>query len=265
MIRRSIFPLIICLITLFASCKKESPNNFECEIQGVANIDARVGDTKALNLTIARTQGASENVTLSLKNVPSGISYAFETNEGNSNFATTLYISISNTVKMGIHSITVEAQSENFRKTVDFNLTIDDHISMTMKVYDESKWTTEHPVGELVIGATINLFKDSLSFANQTPYYSTITDSSGMANFYHLQPMTYIFTVEKGDLSNIVAKKEVNNKLIGFATINIDKNGQLQYRDQNGDGKISEVDRSAYDRLVVYDNVVSQRIVWIGK
>lgn len=261
MLRKSVIPLMISLITFLASCKKELDNTFECEIQGVENLYAKVGDTKVLNLKVSKIHGTNENVTLSLKNVPYGVSYVFETNNSTPDYNTTLSISVGNVVKMGNHVITIEALSENSKTTVDFNLTVDDHVMMTMKVYDASKWTYDNPAGEIAIGATVNLYKDSLSFATKVPYYSAITDSDGIANFYHLSASPYLFTVEKGELSNIVQK---NNNSLGFATANIDKYGQLEYRDQNGDGKITEADRTPYDILIVYDNIFSERIAWIG-
>jgi hypothetical protein len=252
------------LFVILISCKKEQNNTFECDIQGLENIDAKVGDTKILNLKIFKVQGLAEKVTLSLKNVPNGISYNFEFEASTPDYNTTLSISVGNIVKLGNHVITLEASSENFKKTIDFNLTVDDHVMMTMKVYDASKWTHDSPTGEIAIGATVHLYKDSLSFVNKTPYYTAATDSSGIANFYHLEAYQYLFTVEKDELSNIVLKKQIDNKLLGFATSNINKYGQLEYRDQNGDGKITEADRTPYDILIVYDNILSQRVVWIG-
>jgi hypothetical protein len=265
MLRKEGLPMLFCLmIVAFVSCKKETDNRFDCEIQGIENIDAKVGDTKILDITVAKIQGAPENVILSLKNVPTGVSYSFETNQGTPNYTTTLTISVANTVKMGTHVMTFEAKSENLDKTFDFNLTINDSITMVMKVYDGSKWAPDKPVGELADSAIVQLYKDSISFARQIPYYSTITDVNGIANFYHLQPGTYFFTVEKLGLSNIASKKTVGGRLMGFATTNIDKYGQLQYRDQDGDGKITDADRVQYDMLILYDKFESGRIVWIG-
>ncbi|HEY4787174.1 MAG TPA: hypothetical protein VIH57_14045, partial [Bacteroidales bacterium] len=197
--------------------------------------------------------------------VPAGVSYFFETNQGMPNYSTTLTISVANTVKLGTHVITLQATSENSVKSIDFNLDINDTISMIMKVYDATKWDYEMPVGELADSAVVTLYKDSVSFAMQQPCYSTITDSAGIANFYHLQPGSYLFTVQKGALSNIASKKLIKGQFMGFATINIDKYGQLMYRDQNGDGIINDADRVLYDMFIMYTPAESERIVWIGQ
>ena len=265
MITRLSILLVFSTLIFFSSCKKEHDTSFDCEIKGVNNIYARVGDVKELNVSVVNTQGIPENVELSLSNVPKGVSYAFETSKGTPNFSTVLTISMSNEVKLGKHIMTLEAKSKNLLKSIDFEVNINDSISMTMKVYDATRWTYDSPAGELCDSAIIKLYKDSVSFARNSPFYIVATDQNGIANFYHLLPGSYLFTAEKGAISNIASRKSINGKMFGFATTNIDKYGQLQYRDQNGDGKITELDRVAYDMLITYESYFSDRIVWIGQ
>jgi hypothetical protein len=253
------------VLTYLVSCKKENNNSFDCNINGVESMNAKVGDAKILNITISKTRGIPENVELLLNNVPQGVVYAFETQQGVPNFATTLTIVVTNEIKLGNYSMTLEAKSENFTKSIDFNLSVTDSITMQMKVYDATQWTLDSPAGELCDSAVINLYKDSVSFAQHNPFYTTLTDENGMANFYHVPAGTYLFTADKGPLSNIVSKTLINSKLMGFATANIDKYGQLQYRDENGDGKINDLDRVQNDMLIIYQDFYSDRIVWIGQ
>ena len=264
MIRKYTFLIIFSLVVIFTSCKKEYNNSFDCDIKGISNIDAKVGDSKILNISVSNIQGSPENVELSLKNVPQGISYFFETSQGKPNFVTTLTITVTNEVKLGKHPITLEVKSDNLLKSTNFDLVVNDSVSMTMKVYDGTQWTLDSPAGELCDSATVKLYKDSVSFSKNKPFYTTFTDKNGLANFYHLAPGSYFFTVEKGSLSNILMKKQINGKLCGFSTTNIDKYGKFQYRDQNGDGKITDLDRVQYDMLILYEDFFSERIVWIG-
>jgi hypothetical protein len=264
MIKKLPILLISLQIVFFAACKKDHDNSFDCEITGVSNINAKVGDNKVVHVSIENTQGVPENVELSLQNVPRGISYYFETSKGTPNFTTVLTISMNNEVKLGKHTMTLEAKSKNLLKSVDFEVDINDSICMTMKVYDATKWSYDAPAGELSDSAIIKLYKDSLSFVKKLPFYTTSTDKNGLANFYHLAPGTYLFTAEKGNSSNIVSRKSISGIFVGFATTNIDKYGQLQYRDQNGDGKITDLDRVLYDMVITYESFFSERVVWIG-
>ena len=265
MIKSRFFLLSLSLTLLFFSCKKEQDSNFDCQIEGVGNIDAKVGDSRILNISVSKTQGPPENLVLSLKNVPQGVTYSFETSQGTPNFVTTLTISVNNEIKLGKHLMTLEAKSENMLKSINFDITVNDSITMTIKVYDGTKWNLDSPAGELCDLAVVKLYKDISSFVSGSPFYTTITDENGLANFYHVMPGFYFFTVEKGALSNIVSKKVVDGKIMGFATTNIDKYGQLQFRDENGDGKITDVDRVQYDRLILYEDFFSERVVWIGQ
>lgn len=265
MMKSRILLLSLMGMTCLISCKKENNNSFECSIQGIDNIDARVGDSRVLNITVSKKQGPSENVELSLKNVPQGVVYAFETPQGTPNFTTTLTISVTNEIKLGNHMLTLEAKSKNSLQSVDFELSVNDSITMQMKVYDATQWTLDSPAGQLCDSAVVKLYKDSTSFAQSDPFYTTLTDSFGVANFYHVPAGTYFFTVNKGNLSNIMYKTLINGQLMGFATANIDKYGQIQFRDENGDGKIDSMDRVPYDMLIIYNDFYSDRIVWISQ
>ena len=92
-------------------------------------------------------------------------------------------------------------------------------------------------------------------------------------------PRNYLFTVEKGSLSNIAEKISVDGQLKGFVTTGIFQTkdevynssqlkaqiGQLRYRDLNADGKITDADRTMYDMVMIYDRLLSEKVIWIGQ
>lgn len=264
-IKYSVFLGFLLMISCLFSCKKEVETKFEFAVSGVTDIYARVGDTKGLSINVSKLQGTPENVHLFLLNVPRGVAVSFENTTGSPNFSTTLSVIINNDVKLGKYPLTLVAQSTYSQKKLDFVLTVSDTVIMAMKVYDATQISSYTPAGLLCDSAEISLYKDETSFALHTPYYKTYTDSTGTANIYNIPSGAYLFTINKGNLSNIVSKVVIDNTIKGFATANLDSYGQLLYRDQNGDGKIDDLDRVEYDKLIIYDNSHPNRTVWISK
>jgi hypothetical protein len=182
-------------------------------------------------------------------------------------------------MKMGNYRLTLEVTSASRTKSIVFNLLVDDQISMIMLVYDATQWTPDRPTGELTTDATINVYTDEAAFLSKTPSYTSITDKNGKAYFYHMLPRNYLFTVEKGSLSNIAEKISVDGQLKGFVTTGIFQTkdevynssqlkaqiGQLRYRDLNADGKITDADRTMYDMVMIYDRLLSEKVIWIGQ
>jgi hypothetical protein len=256
--------LLLALSCLF-SCKKEVENKFDFAVDGVADISARVGDTKGLSINVSKLEGTPENVHLFLLNVPRGVAVSFENTNGSPDFSTTLSIIINNDIKLGKYPLTLVAQSAYSQKKLDFTLTVSDTVIMAMKVYDATQISAYTPAGWLCDSAEITLYKDETSFYQHIPFYRTSTDSTGVANIYNIPSGPYLFTVNKGSLNNIVSKVLIDNTLKGYATANVDSYGQLLFRDQNGDGKIDDLDRVEYDKLIIYDNSHPNRTVWISR
>jgi hypothetical protein len=273
-----ILPLFLICFLLFLSCKKESAD-VKYDIKGVQNLVINRCETKEMAVSIVQTQGTAEQVTLSLEGMPSGAVAAIETQQSLANFTTPISFIISDSTKMGDYVVTLSATSASCIQTVTFKLSVQDQLSMILKVYDGTQWTSDLPAGESAPGAKVKLYKDEPSLLMKTPAYTVITDSIGKAYFYHVVEGDYLFTVEKGDLSNIVGKSDINGVLKGFVTTGIFQTkseiissaqpqaliGQLRYRDLNTDNKINDADRTMYDRVMVYKSMVTEKIIWIGK
>ena len=180
---------------------------------------------------------------------------------------------------MGEYEITLEATSASAVKTIVFKIEVTDQLSMIFAVYDASKWTADLRAGAEADGAIIKLYTDSVAFTAKQPSFTATADSAGRAYFYHVPAGNYLFTVEKDNLSNIAEKTLVGGVQKGFVTTGIFQNnteifnssqpnaqlGQLRYRDQNGDNKITDADRRCYDMVMLYDGIVANKIIWIGK
>jgi len=256
--------IIVLFLILAFGCRKES-DNFDYKVDGLSDLSFRVDETKEVTLTISSDKGQAETVVLSVAGLPRGVLCTFETPQVKPGFSTNMSITVTNLVKLGTYTLKLLSTSETTSKETDFSISIDDEISMTMMVYDASKSTSDHPAGEVGGDATIKLYTNAETFSKQQPYYTTMTDSIGFANFYHLPSGPYLFTVEKGDASNISSKKSIDGLLKGFINVNVDKFGTMLYRDLNGDGKISDADRAQYDRMVLYTGVVTEKYIWMSK
>jgi hypothetical protein len=271
---------LIVFTSVLASCKKEEVSGeFDFEINGLGNIDANIGESKMVNLEVFATNGNPENVILALEDVPEGIIYSFENIEGIPNYYTTLAFTVTKQAKVGSYQVALRAIAGEKVKKYTFDLSVDGSLSMAMVVYDGSNWTSELNYGVLAEHATVKLFIDEASFAANTPFYTVETNSDGRAYFYKLNPGNYLFTVEKGSLSNIIKKQLVDGKMEGFATTGIfrytseikvssqpqAKIGDLRCRDIDGDWLLTENDRVSNDVLSIYKDVLSEKIIWIGE
>ncbi len=270
-----IFTISLCL----NSCKKDSLELFDYNIQGINNLKSNIGEIKVIDLSIERIKGSQEEVILSLSNVPKGVTYVFDIDKGKPDYKTTLTLKIKQGAVLGNYSLNIEAISSTTKKSFPFELLIDDQLSLSISVYDATKWNSELPWGLLTDSATISLYKSEADFLINKPAYSEKSNEEGKALFYRMIPGNYLFVVEKGELSNIVEKKDSEGKKKGFVTAGIFKTkteiynssqphaqpGNLKYRDQNADGKITDDDRVLYDELSVYVNVLNEKVTWIGK
>jgi hypothetical protein len=272
--KQTLTPLILLLMLVLFSCKKES-QFFDYKIDGIVNLSTNRGETKTIDVAVKATEGTPEKVTLALKDVPDGITAAIETRQGLPNFTTPISFIISQNTVMGEYDITLEATSASTVKTVVFKISVTDQLSMIFAVYDATQNTPDLTVGEVASGAVVKLFLDAAAFSAKTSAFTAKADSAGRALFYHVPAGNYLFTVEKDNLSNIVEKTSMG----GFVTTGIFQNqseilnsaqptaqiGQIRYRDQNFDDKITDADRRLYDMVMHYDGIVTNKIIWIGK
>ncbi len=280
MTKRFFLPLFIFSIVIFVSCNKENNDEtFDYKIEGLDNLKVIPGGTLITNLTVEQTQGNAEDVSLKLDSIPEGVISSLETPYGTATFVTALSLSVPKQMKMGNYRLTLKITSPSRTKSIVFNLLVDDQISMVMLVYDATQWTPDRPTGELTPDATVNVYANEAAFLSKTPSYTSITDKNGKAYLYHMLPGNYLFTVEKGSLSNIAEKISIDGQLKGFATTGIFQTkdevynssqlkaqiGQLRYRDLNADDKITDADRTMYDMVMVYDRLLSEKVIWIGQ
>lgn len=260
MFKNKIIVVLVFIVFFLAfSCKKEAEDH-DIYISGITHLDTKVYDTVVLNLRIS---GKAEKISLSLKNVPKGVSYSFSPSQGSNDFSTSLVLIVTDKVVLGDYKIQCIAASGNNSGEVGFNLAIIDELSMVMTVYNASGISIEEPNCPRATDATIKLYSDSASVQNGSYLRSTATDSTGVVKFYHLKPGMYYFLVESGDLSNITQKKDISGIKTGFATVRIERS-RLVCRDQNGDGELTDADRVMADILVLYENIVSERIIYIS-
>ena len=270
-----IFAISFCL----NSCRKDSLELFDYNIQGITSVKSNIGEIKVIELSIEHTKGSQEEVILSLTNVPKGVTYVFDIDNGKPDYRTKLTLNITRNAALGIHTLVIEAISSTKNKSFPIELIIDDELSLSVSVYDATKWKSELPWGLLTDSATISLYNSEADFLINNPAYSAKSNDEGKALFYRMIPGNYLFVVEKGELSNIVEKKASLGKKMGFVTAGIFKTktevynssqphaqpGNLKYRDQNTDGKITDLDRVLYDELSIYENVLNTKVTWIGK
>lgn len=271
--------MIFAVSLLLNSCRKDNLELFDYNIQGIDNLKSNIGETKVIDLNIITTKGSPEEVVLSLKNAPKGVTYVFDIDKGKPDYKTTLTLNITHDAALGNYSLIVEAISPSTKKSFPLELLIDDQLSLSISVYNATKWNSEQRWGVLTDSATISLYKSAADFLNNNPTYSEKSNSEGKALFYRMIPGNYLFVVEKGELSNITEKKTIEGKIKGFVTAGIfitktevynssqpkAQPGNLKYRDQNADGKITDADRVLYDELSVYESVLNEKVIWIGK
>src|ERR1035437_4640436 len=262
MARKIIIAVLLGFGVLLTSCQKDNQQDSEIVVQGLSNVESRVGDTKTISLSVIKAHGNQDSIKFSMNNLPDGVKCKFSPGEDKQKSDVTLSLMVTTQVKLGKYAITLDAALGTQKKSMPFELNVVDTLSMTMTIYDATAYEPNSPYGKQADNATIKLYTDACNFFSDLPFYTVNTDDHGNANFYHLQRGNYLFIVEKGDLSNIVNKQMIDGNLKGFETCGIFQNnteirngaqpcaqiGQLMYRDQNNDGKITDADRVPYDR-----------------
>jgi hypothetical protein len=268
---------VILTINILAGCKKETSGEFDFEVKGMESLNVTIGESKAIDLEVVTTNGDPQKVVLSLTGVPEGILYSFENVEGMPDYYSSLGLAVTKHAQVGTYKVSLQAIAGDKVKTVEFEMVIDGTLSMSITVYNATNWAPELNYGTLTDSAKVKLYPDEAAFVAHHPSDSAYTKPDGKAYFYKLQPGNYLFTVEKGSLSNIVNKKMVNGVLKGFATTGIFRYsyeidasaqpnasvGDLRYRDVTDDWHISDADRVCYDVLSIYKDVLSEKVVWI--
>ena len=120
-----------------------------------------------------------------------------------------------------------------------------------VKVYSTLTWNSTTNKMDTVAGATVNLVSDSATV-------SAVTDNKGIATFSGVKEKGYSLVASKGNLSNLINKTTINNKVVGNLIIGVytsqtDIESSAQYSnaivggiklaDVNGDGIINDKDK----------------------
>ncbi|SEM95128.1 Uncaracterized surface protein containing fasciclin (FAS1) repeats [bacterium A37T11] len=102
--------------------------------------------------------------------------------------------------------------------------------TLTVNVYDATKWATNKPKGELLEGATVDVYLSTDDFSAGHVAYTAQTDASGKAVFNRFFPGTYYLVGHKEGirvLSSIFDKKTGSDgKLIGLGAESLIQNEQ---------------------------------------
>lgn len=271
--------IITILFSLFYSCKKEDGQDvFNFSVSGIDKIEARVDETITIRLLVTSNDIVPENVYLSLEDVPEGISYTFDKVVGTPEYASTLVLHISRNVEGGTHKLRLIGSSSKMVKNFPVVITIDKSLSAVFTVYNSTTYNPENMSSNLLDSALVKLYNDHSSFVGGIPDYKAYTDKSGKARFHKLPAGNYLYTIEKGNLTNIVQKQSVNGVLKGFIVAGLfrttqeiinssqpkAKVGDLKYRDVNADNKIDALDLGQYDNLSIYEGELNEKVIWLG-
>lgn len=272
--------VLLCAIFFIVSCRKDDgPDTFDFTVSGIEKIEARVEETRTIRLLITCNKIAPENVFLTIEDVPSGITYTLDQASGVPEFAATLVIKISRSVTGGAHTMRLIATSGNLLKVFPIDINIDKSLSAVFTVYNATTYNPENMSSNLVDSALVKLYKSHETFVTGVPDYKEYTDKSGKARFYKLPAGKYLFTIEKGNLTNVVQKQMVDGAVKGYVVAGLFRTmqeiinsaqpkalpGDLKFRDLNADNKIDALDLGQYDNLSIYEGELNEKVIWIGE
>src|SRR6201991_2656807 len=125
-------------------------------------------------------------------------------------------------------------------------------------VWDATQWSASKPKGDLATGAGVALYTSQADYASGVKAsYSVVTDNNGVATFSGVRPGAYYVVASKGPVNNVfnVYNETLNNAYFGYAADNdIDNNGNIKWKDLNGDGIVNTQDMGAVPALTVQAN-----------
>lgn len=122
---------------------------------------------------------------------------------------------------------------------------------LKVKVYNTATWNSATNKLDTVAGVVVNLISDSATV-------SAVTDNYGLATFSGVKEKEYYIVATKGDLSNLINKTTLNNKILGNLIIGVYSSqadimssaansnavvGGPKLADVNGDGRINDNDK----------------------
>lgn len=276
-VKRVLFFLLI--IPLVFSCKKDDdPEVFDFTISGLERIEAKVEETRTIRLLITCNDVSPENVYLSLEDVPAGMTYSFDQVVGLPEFAANLEIKIARNVSGGLHTLKLIGSSHTVIKEFTIEINIDKSLSAAFTVYNAVGYDPDVMSSNLLDSALVKLYANEADFLADTASYKAYT-KQGKAYFYKLPVGNYLFTIEKGTLSNVIQKRDVGGVMKGFVVAGVFRTmaevlssaqpkarpGDLKFRDLNSDNKIDDNDLGQYDNLSIYFEEVNEKVIWVGE
>lgn len=271
---------LLFFIVINVSCgKDEPPDVFDFDISDVPQIDARIEETRTIQLLVTCNKISPENVYLTIEDIPAGITCSFDKTEGVPEYAANLEIKIARSVAGGVHKLRLIGSSRSIIKEVPIEITIDKSLSAVFTFYNATTYNPENVSSNLLDSALVKLYRSVAAFDSAVPSYKEYTKEDGKAYFYKLPAATYLFTVEKGDLSNVIQKQNVDGVIKGYIVAGMfrtqqeiinsaqssAKIGDLKFRDINADNKINSLDLGRYDNLSIYEGELNEKVIWIGK
>jgi uncharacterized surface protein with fasciclin (FAS1) repeats len=146
-------------------------------------------------------------------------------------------------------------------------------------VYDATKWSENNRSGQLLAGATVNLYLTTTEYQNNTPSFTALTNNDGVAHFTGLPVATYFAVVKKDALSNIwpdangntyvstdslfQSQTEINNSNPGQYSAGV---GDFRFADLNMDGIVNGNDKgiAPIRTIIVKEGEISAQKILIG-
>lgn len=270
---------ILFLLILLNACKKDDGSGmFDYTVSGIEKIESKVEETHTINLIVTGNDIMPENVYLTLEDVPSGMTCTIDQAVGVPEFAAKLIIKVSRDIAGGTHQLRLIASSSHRVKQFFIDVDVDKSLSATFTVYNSVIYNPENMSSNLVDSALVILYKDHNTYLTGVPDFKAYTSKSGKALFFKVPAGNYLFTIEKGNLTNVVQKQDVGGVMKGFIVAGLfrtqqeiinsaqpkAKPGDLKFRDLNADHKIDAQDLGQYDNISIYDGELNEKVIWIG-
>jgi hypothetical protein len=123
MIRKILFALLLAPV-FFTACKKNESTPNEFIINGIRDVNFGTTGSNVLPVTVSVSSGVQERVTLTVTNLPSGITATIDPNSGTPSFGSTITFNQTGGATAGTYAIHVVGTSSSYTKSYDLNLTV---------------------------------------------------------------------------------------------------------------------------------------------
>ncbi|GAA3952233.1 hypothetical protein GCM10022209_57130 [Chitinophaga oryziterrae] len=146
-------------------------------------------------------------------------------------------------------------------------------------VYDATKWSETNRSGQLLAGATVNLYLTREEYQSNTPSFTALTNNDGVAHFTGLPVATYFVVVKKEALSNIWPDADGNTYVSTDSLFQTKTEatsgmplqygytaGDFRFADLNMDGVVNSNDKGITPprTIIVNEGEISAQKILIG-